>query len=199
MPAFDGIYELRFTYVVPITGQPTLSHRHTVDVKLAEDPVVGEDFTTIVALSRLGVEVDLDGAVLNYLNFIKAFYATNVDFPIVELWRYPTEGTNATYVSSLELGESGTGASPTSAAWQTTITLRSQGGSIMRVQLMETTTTNNNVESFPTSNVGVNNFAGYLTGGTSPFVARDDTFPLVPLKWSSGQNEKLFRKRFRAT
>lgn len=197
MPNFDGVWELRFAYTVPIAGQPTLPHQHTIDVAVNGFPEPGQSFETISVLDRNGDESTLAAFVELYITRLKPLYRTDVEFSAVELWQYPLTGTNGTWISVYAIGEAGSSASATNPAGQMTMTLRSQGGGIMRIQLMETVFTQNNQETFPFANSSVQNLATFLLGTGSVARARDDTYPVAPLRVSFGQNEATWRKRYR--
>jgi hypothetical protein len=50
---------------------------------------------------------------------------------------------------------------------------------------------------FPTTSTPVNNYAGYVAGSATPFIGRDNTFCIVPIKYLPGKNEALSKARLR--
>lgn len=194
---YDGVYELRYNYFTSPSGLPVLGHRHTIDVRLALEPEVGQSFNDISTQAHNGTTPTLQTVTVAWGDLIRALYPATADFGTVELWKYPSEGYDAQFVSVYTLGAPGTGVGTMQPAQQFTMTLRSANGGIMRVQLMESVAGGEAVVSYPFPAGQGQNIANYLTGLTHPFVARDDSRPVGAIKYGTGQNEKLWRKRYR--
>lgn len=201
MPEYDGQFELRYFYATVLSGL-SLNHRFTIDVKInvLSAPEPGEPFSAWPTVLGSGAAGTLDTAANDLLDLLLPFWRPTTEFSRVELWRYfPEPSTDADFMSVLELAEPGTAAAGTDvAAQQETMTLRTLGGGIMRVQLMECVSTLTSKQNPPFSPAHFDALRTYLIGTAHPFVGRDDSRPLAAIAWGSGQNEKLFRKRFRA-
>lgn len=197
MPAYDGVFELRFSYSVPVAGQVTLPHQHTIDVNVQGFPDVGTAFADIILIQKNSGEIQLNTWVELYMTRLQPFFSTGTEFSVVELWQYPLTGTNATWVSVYDLGIAGTSGSPANPAQQSTLTIRSAAGGILRHQLMEVVFLGQGQENPPFAQSEVTNLVTFLTDVQSPVRARDDGYLVAPLRWSLGQNEKVWRKRYR--
>jgi len=128
-----------------------------------------------------------------------SFFHTSTEFIRFELWKYPVAGFDAQYIATANVTVVGLSAVATSPAHQMTLTFRSAAGGVMRLQFMETVYVLNNKNTFPTGITVIDALATYTIGSTSVIQARDDSRPVASLRASFGQNEKLFRKRFRTT
>lgn len=195
---FDGVYELRTFYSTTPTSEEQMTHRLTFDVRITSAPTPGTDFAAIICRSKGGDEPLLGTWYLeDFLPLLLACYPATADFFLVELWEYPPDGYDATFISSLELTESGTNGTGSTVAQQTTFTFRSIGGGIARIQLMESSFAGQVRQTPPFATAPANNLTQFLNGNDSVMVARDDSFLNARLRQSDGQNEKLWRKRFR--
>jgi len=198
MPNFDGQWELRFLYQV-LVGTVALNHRHTIDVNLVDaNPNPGEQFDAInptYSGANLGT---LDALVESYLDAITTFWTDDMTVNVVELWKYPVDSQDATFLSSYTpTNNIGTNVGATVVAGQMTMTLRSFTGGIMRLQFMETAYNNPLRLVYPTGVAGIDAVFDELTDESTAFVARDNAYPLSPIAVAGGQNEKTFRKRYR--
>lgn len=198
MENYDGMYELRTFYETTPTGESPMLHVFTIDAYVKGTPEPGTAFSSID--TQLGdsslsdLETDTDAL----MALVTPFFAPATAFIRSELWQYDAEpSTNATFIAVYPLGLTGTGSGTAVAAAQNTLTYRTLGGGIMRVQFMEAFTMNNTKDAYPFSAAIATNLSNYLCGLLSPFLARDNTRPISPIYYSQTQNEKLYRKRYR--
>lgn len=198
MANFDGIWQIVIDYAVTISSR-TLNHRHTFDVNLVDaNPNPGELFTAITPTFRGGTPDTLDVVVETYLTAILEFFGNTMVVTGVSLWKIPSGGTDAQFISAYTpTADTGTNAVACNAAQQTTITLRTFAGGIMRMQFMETSYTDGLRRPFPTTSTPANDFVAELVDIDTCVVGRDDAYPLVAIALNNGQNEALARKRFR--
>lgn len=204
MPNFDGIWELRGIYDTTPTGFPLMRHRLTVDVNVIGIPAVGTDFTSIevdtpdeTALLSLSEISDSIGALW------QACYPAAAHLSQFELWKIPEGTTDAVFISQYDVGLVGTNATASKPAGQATFTFRSLEGGVARFQLMESSFTGDTKESRPYAAAAATNIADYITTGdnTPPlryFKARDNSAIFANVHFTQGQNEKLYRKRYRS-
>lgn len=195
---YDGVYEIRLKYTTTPTGMLALQHTHTIDVQLESEPEPGEEFINISVVNHNGSSNSLEASVDNYVAVLDDVLSTSTDISIAELWKYPAEGSDAQLISVYDVGVSGALAGTPTPAHQWTLTLTSAIGGVMRVQLMETALTLLNKFSYPFPAGNGKTVADYLQTLAHPWVARDNSRPLVPRFISGTQNEKLARKRYRS-
>lgn len=197
MPNFDGLNELRFFYTTIPTGFSPLEHRMSFDVALSSTPVPGEPFGELQTVPKAGPStMFLDEWVDSFMPFLLDLHAVSTEFSRVELWRIPEGTTDATFISVYPLGDVGTGGS-SQVAQQITFTARSGGGGIARLQLMEGSLGGNSSTSYPYG-AEAQAFADAIVADSSIILARDNTYLLANNKLSLGQNEALWRRRFRS-
>jgi len=197
MPNFDGLYELRIFYTTTPVGFTIMQHRMTLDIKVNDSPPPGTVFPDIDYTARNGTVSSFDGWVDALVVLLQAIYPAATDISFAEMWFIPEGTTSGTFISSYPIGVNGTSANPSIPARQVTLTFRSIGGGTARCQLMESDSNIDTVEFPPYSYVDYFNIAEYITAPTSPVLARDNTFVFSNIKWNNGQNERLFRKRYR--
>lgn len=198
MPNYDGQYELRISYNTLPAGEDPMDHTLTIDVAIVGTAIVGDAFVDITTVTKGGGNSDLESDTTALVDLLAAFFNPTTNFLRAELWRYDAEPSqNASFVSIMALGTVGTFSSPTQAAQQSTMTLRSAGGGVARVQMMEAVYADNLRDPYPFSRTPEINLVNYLIGGVCPFVARDNTYFVAGITFSTTQNERLYRKRFR--
>lgn len=199
MPNFDGQYELRIFYVT-YNGSIPLSHRHTFDVIPTSAVSAGDDFASIYVHCKDGsVDNPLTSKVDTYIELLKDFYHSTATFQRAELWELTPPPVNGTFLSAYDIGEVGDSATPSVPAQQLTMTFRTQGGYILRQQFMEPSIGGEIKDPYPFANVAAKALADFILSDAGFVVARDNTFPILALNASYGQNEKLWRKRFRSS
>lgn len=196
---FDGVWELRIFYTTTPTGFLPMQHRHTLDVRVVGEPTVGTAFGSIPVELAAGGTTDLENVVTNYTALLDDLFSTGDTIDFAELWKIPEGTYDATWVSTMSIGVPGTSTLAAGPAYQMTITFRTAAGGIARAQFMETWYADNGRFPFPTSSGDVNDVAAFVAGENSPFVGRDNADILIALAYNSGQNEKLWRKRYRPT
>jgi hypothetical protein len=196
---FPGPYELRFSYSTTPAGLATFSHIMHLNVDLTSVPAAGTLFSAINAKTKGGVATPtLAAAVEAWLTLIANAWNTTTDFPVVELWKYAAGTFDATFISSYDPTVSaGLSASASLAAIQTIITFRSVEGGIMRLNFMESVTAVAGSQTFPTNITLYNNIAAFCVSSDAWMLARDTSYLVAPIRLLPGQNEQLFKKRFR--
>jgi len=191
---YDGQWEARVKYTTLIGGV-SIPHQFTFDFRAADDYAPGVaylDFDTETHGATIEPFKDMvDGLV----TLVAEAYETTADFNTVEIWKYGAEpDLNATFVTGGVIGIAGLAGGSSIAAQQATLTFRSAGGGIMRLQLMEVVTNLNSQLSYPSSSTVYNDIMAYVLDPTHAFLARDNQRPIFGLKQSFGQNEVLWEK-----
>lgn len=197
MANFDGEYELRFFYTTTITAI-ALEHRLTFDIDVVGVPSPGDEFDTIEVQFKGGGSETLDLWITNrWLPVWRAVMDIPTDIIRAELWYAEEASFDFIFIGVMPLGYAGLSANPAQVAQQLTATYRSASGGVGRIQIMESVVGGNSLVSFPTSNAAVNAIMAQVTGPNSIVLARDNSRPVVANKLGLGQNEKLYRARFR--
>jgi hypothetical protein len=133
---------------------------------------------------------------------VRAFYRVADQIVSVTLWRYLPNSFQKIFITQAGV-DSPNGAinlanPPTALANQQTFTFRSAAGGIAKLVLLETTIGGNSTIPFPVPNApAINNLANWAVSADSHIVARDNGFLIVPLRLSQGENEAVWRKRYR--
>jgi hypothetical protein len=198
VPNYDGLYEVRITYETVPSGFPALEHTLTFDVEPTATPEVGEAFSAITVAVRSGSPEPLSDKVDDFVAGLIAIYPATATIIRAELWYIP-EGTFAgTFISTYPIDEVGVNGTGSQVAQQTTLTFRSIAGGNGRIQLMECSLGGNNKESYPYTSASLNAIADLVTNTAGFILARDNSFMFANIHASHGQNERLWRKRYRA-
>lgn len=197
MPNYDGQYEVRVIYETIPSGFPAMEHTMTFDVLPVEAPTPATDFGDIDVELRSGSFNTLATWVDSFVAGLIAIYPATATVIRAELWYIP-EGTFAgSFVSTYPIDEAGTNGTGSQVAQQTTLTFRSIDGGSGRIQLMESSLGGNNKESYPYGSSSLNAIADLVTATTGAIIARDNSFMFANIHASHGQNERLWRKRYR--
>jgi len=197
---FPGPYEVRLLYTTSVSAVP-LNHRQRLSCAIAgDDPTVGTPFSGIDVGRRVGGAIALDAAVDAYVALMKVFYASGASTIVsAELWKYASESFDASFVAAYDIGEAGTSGSANQAAAQSIVTMRTTNGGIFKLSYMETVIPAAVTDPGTISNLGLENLIADIEAGNQPWIARDNGFPIVRIAHYPGQNEALFKKRFRAS
>ena len=194
-----GPYEIDFL----ITGftAPAREHRFRPSVVALGNPTAGTAATAIDIQKAGGGTAKLNVVANQIWEYIRLFYPSGISCTGYTLWKYVT-GTDAKdYISAGTVtNPAGTGAAIV-AAYQVVLTYRSALGGIMKQVLLETN------QAAETRTVLVANAAGtpsqklaaYVMSADNVIFARDDSYPITPLRQSFGQNERVWRLIYRGT
>lgn len=195
---FPGPYELRFTYETDVSGI-TLNHTQRVSLDLVAPPSAGDAFNNINAITRGGsAQPDLAAACEAWLALIAERFAVGVVFGIIELWKYAPLTFDATFISSYNPTlVAGVATGSVVVTQQETYTFRTVEGGVMRLQLMESVFASNDKNAYPTGVAVVDAIFDFVKSDVNWVLARDTSYPFAALNHLGGQNEKLFRLRFR--
>lgn len=117
----------------------------------------------------------------------------------VELWSYPANSQNASFVTSFALTATGTNASPVQPAQLTVGTARSLGGRIMKMYVSETVNTNNTVTPWIAGSANARETFGTVLfeEDETCWVDREGMHAFTGLRFNPGQSEAVFKTRFR--
>lgn len=196
MPNFDGKVELRLFYSTIPTDLPVVEHRLTFDIAFNGTPEPGTPFSEMGAIMRDGGTADLTTWLADLMLLLVEFYPATTSFSRWEMWRAEEGSHDFIFISSLPIGEVGSNASASTPAGQVTFTFRSIGGGVARFQLMESSVSGNFRLSPPYSDIA-DDLTDFLIDGGTIMLARDNSYVFSNIAQNNGQNEALWRKRYR--
>jgi hypothetical protein len=170
-----------------------------LNVQVLGDPEPGTPAEDIRIVKRDTTEWDLDEFALAWITLVEGLYHTSVGIGQFELWQYPTPQTfDAVFITASDVADVGISASAYNPASQQTISFRSQEGGNMRLTFLETSITSAaGYESPPYTNAQLEALRLWVLSGSNPILARDTSQPIAAIRWSKGQNEAVFKRRYR--
>jgi hypothetical protein len=189
---YPGPYEIEFVYQVN-----DLNHQQRFNVTLDDLGMVGDDFDSFTAFAKDGSSIQLDTAVDTYIALVIPEYHTSSVWLSATLWEYVPMSYVKEFVAEYEIGEDGTSSSATVEANQETFTYRTAGGSNMRMTLLETRLTGYGVVPIAELAGGLLALGNHFVADTCIFHGRDNTFAASRLNHLVGQNEAVWRTRYR--
>lgn len=194
---FPGPYEVRLRYACTPQSLPQRehSHRFNCDLSVVGDP--GDPLSAFNIVTRQGTNPVLSTYLASYLALIAALYHTSTDFISWELWSYPAQSYDATFITGAAIGSAGLSAVNVNADQQTVISYRSTLGGAMFSHFMETNASVGARQGFPTAVTQINDLAAFVSNNDTGHRARDNGYPFIPLFYMPGQNEALFKDRLR--
>lgn len=190
-----GPYEADYAYIV--SG---ITHHLRVNCMVMDNPAPGTPFTDLEVQTRSGTPVLLSGAVQTLWDWIRPFMAGSVAAPTLTLWKYVTGTFEKDFISaSSGITGAGSNAGAFNPAHYRQFSFRSANGGIMKVSLMEDSDTDNTITNLVANAAGnaSQKLAAYVISTDGWLLARDDSFPIAPYHENQGQNEAIFRRRFR--
>lgn len=189
---FPGPYQLRTEYTV--NG---VEHKMAFNLKVDGTPAVGSTFADISVIAKDTTLKNLDTVATELQDHVRALFHNLTDFAGWELWKYEPLSFDATFVSGRATAFSGTKTS-TSESQQMIYTFRTQEGGILKFITMEQQLNRNNQLRYPDLTADEKLLVDYFLATDAWIVARDTSYPVLFLKASGGQNEKIWRIRNRS-
>lgn len=190
---FPGPESIEIVYTVA-----NVQHKQELNCNLVDGYTIGGDPANMTLVTRDAQGVSVSQAVADYVDIAKGFFGTNMTFDFYNVWRYTPLSTERTFVTSGAIGVAGVSSNPTVLAQQNTLTFRTAEGGTMRMVYLEPA--NDVLVSSPLSAPSVN-AAGfvrdYVLATDSWILARDTSYPIAPLNFIGGQNEAVFKRRYR--
>lgn len=187
-----GPYEVVYKYV---TGG--LTHEAKFNVVALGNPALGTPESSINFQTRSGVGAPMADCISDFWAFYRMLLPVATVSAGAELWRYVAGTFQKDFVTA-HIGSLAAGNAPAYViARQDVFSFRTANGGIMKVNVMETSNTSDQVIPLVANALGndAQKMAAYIVSSAGWMIARDDAFPIQPLNWSNGQNEALYRKR----
>lgn len=191
---FPGPYELEYTLL--INGRTSLI-RYSVVV--TNSPSVGAPLSDFLLRLKNTTTRNAQQCANDFWSRARALYNSGVSCTGVTLWRYRPNSLAKDYMTAAPVtNPNGLSNQPTNLGGQVIMTFRSGAGGIAKLVFLETPYTSNGIESFsPTATTPHQLLAQYAVSGDSPIVARDNGFLVTGIRILFGQNEAIWRRRFR--
>jgi len=196
---FPGPYELRINYTTTISGV-TLTHQQRLNVRPGTPPSPGTDFSLISVLDNEDDGLALDTVVDEWIALLRPLYSASGNFIDAELWEYSPDTTLAAFRSAYPIALAGSAGGSLQASAQAMYMFRTQEGGTMRINLMESTTGVGSSKAYAslTANEAALVDKVLDTTGGNFFLGRDTSYPYSFTRLHPGNNEALFKKRFRS-
>lgn len=198
---FPGPYEVRLFYTTSPAGFTGIQHVAKYNIALDADPPVGEDFANINARMRntgtIALDTWVDSWVALLLQLVSSAGGNTID--LAELWKYTPGTFDASYVASYSIALAGLSGAPPVPAGQAIQTYRTQEGGIMKLSFMETGLVTAVRDAPPFTPVASENIRQAVIADTNCWLARDTSYPIAAIGNFVGQNEALFKRRYRPT
>jgi len=137
---------------------------------------------------------------LAWVALMAPLYKSDANFAYAELWKY-TDGTFiSNFVSAYDISDIGTSGNNTVLAGQEVYVFRTSEGGIMKVNLMETITNFSFKKTAANLTASQADLVAYVidTALGNYFMGRDTSYPFAFVAMYPGQNEAIFKKRYRA-
>lgn len=189
---FPGPWQVDIFYLVD-----GLTHRQTLNCVLASEPTVGDSFFDISALTNAEVPINLGTVVDDYIDLVAALYSEDVNFFNTELYKVEPLGFARQWYSAHAVNVDGTQATTYSPAAEAIMTYRSAEGGIMKITFEELVLNVAGKVTLAATTGATGAVRDFVLGDDNIWIARDTSRPVSGLYWLLGQNEVIFRKRYR--
>jgi len=189
---FPGPYAVEINYQV--TG---LNHKMLLNTIVDGSVTVGQDPTTINLLTKGGGTVALSTAVDAWVTLMRGELTSAADISTYDFWQYTTGTFERTYVTSGAIGVSGNSSGANVLAGYRRVSFRTQVGGIGYFTLLEGVGTGSEQFAPPFPRASTRAIADFMISDDAWMIARDNGYFVAPIRESQGQNESVFRKRYR--
>lgn len=172
-------------------------HRQQLNLRVDGIPDPGDDMSTILFLRRDNTTTPAVSAITAWINLLQPFYNTTTgDFVRADLWKYEPSSYAKTFVTSHTIGLPGTSATAGVQAAEVYITFRTQAGGILKLALEEPSIAPGIATTPPYTGIYLT-LTNFILSPANWIYARDNSYPIANSKVLPGQNEAVFKKRFR--
>lgn len=193
---FIGPYQIDIEYQ---TGDPAFDHVVKFDCDVVSEPNPGDTFADFDLATRQGTGIQADTAMDALVAVLEPFFAS-ADASIISatLWKVAVPTNVRTFKATYAIGAAGTAGGTTKIAGEVVFTFRTIEGGIKRVQLEETVESAQTRVAYGTLSPGIEvDLMDYVTDADTWILGRDTSYVYLPLNFCGGQNEAIWRKRYR--
>jgi hypothetical protein len=139
-----------------------------------------------------------DGVVDDLVAALKPVYNASATFQSAELWKYASGSQDGVFLSAYSVNEVGTAGGANIAAAETIFTFRTINGRLLKFTLEESVFAQGASVPIVIGGGGVGNtLAGFVMGNDWAGVDREGGLPIAAMRWFPGQNEAIFKRRYR--
>jgi hypothetical protein len=193
MANLPGPYEIEFT----LTGwtAPAREHVFRVNVAAVGSPAVGA-LPTAIDIQKMGGSTAKLNIVANQIwEFLRLFNNASITCSGYQLWKYVPGTLGKDFISTGAVTNPACNDAGGVNAAQLTQTYRSANGGILKVVMLESNQAGDARVTLVPNAAGTpsQKLAAYIMSADNVFLARDDAYPVNPLRDSRGQNEKIWR------
>lgn len=189
---YPGPYEIELHY--DVDGEEHVA-RYNCDVVTAPTP--GQDPATINLATRDGAGIFLSVAVNEWVNLLKARFDTGTNFAFYNFYSIAPLSTVRTFITTGTLNVAGTSVSSPRLAGQMTYTFRTAEGNTMKIVTLESVDISDIRVPYAGTGAGNQAIMDYVIASDTWFLARDTSCPIAAMNVVGGQNEAVFRSRYR--
>lgn len=194
---YPGEFEIRINYTV-LVGGITSNHQQRLNFDATTVGTIGQAFSNWFPIDQAGSDaVPLSTKLADYLDLMRDYYPSTFNIVNQELWKYTAGTFDATWQAAEGNTRVGTGTNPVSQDSEQIFTFRSDAGGIMRVHYMQGPLTRGAKQVLPLSDADLDALADAFLTTTNVWKARDGGYPIAFIGLYPGENEALFKRRFR--
>ena len=187
-----GPEEVVITYVVQ-----GVTHKMRLNCDLETDVGVGGDMDEFYFHSKGGTPVQADTAIIDFTDLLADRFEETAVIASADLYSVDPDTLERTFKSTLTIGATGGAAEEARLAGQEVYTFKTVEGGNMRLSLMETSIHEDGIDPYPSGELSIDSIFQYVVSSTSWIKGRDTSFIATPRNWCPGQNEALYRRRYR--
>jgi hypothetical protein len=166
------------------------NHVQTLPVKPVS-PIAGGSNDVYDAV---GNPVSFFGAIATYAALLQNMLTSSDDIIRAELWSKPTPSDNPIFLQARDLSLAGAGTSAGEDFVQTSLTMRSASGGLLRHSLQDTKYNNNIVSSAPFSQGEITALVDYYLSDDAIVFARDGGRAITSIRFITKVNDAIRKK-----
>lgn len=195
---YPGPYEVELLYSVNLSPGGAITHRQRLNCQVVADPAVGDPPSSISLVRRNTTNVLLNTAVADWTTLVRAAYnSAEASMVGYNFWKYTPGTFERTFITGEGLALAGTSATGSSNSRSDIITFKTQEGGQMRLVFLESVGTMLGIDNTPFANAQMEAIRAFVVGTTNWILARDTSYPVIAFNHLGGQNEKVFKMRYR--
>ena len=189
---FPGPYEVELHYTVD-----GIEHDMRLNCQAVGVVTVGTVPSAIDLNTRNLGTVDLATAVDLFSEELIKLFSSTMSINGYDFYSYAPNSFVRTWLTAGGLSKSGVSGYPTIPAHQSTFTFRTQEGGVMRIVLLDDSASSNVRVPYAAAPTMFQTFMNHVTDPDNWILARDTSYPIAPMNWVGGQNEAVFKSRYR--